>query len=92
MTTEYQGVLVTKARINTQGIETIAHFKVSKISFQTTVLKVRFRDASPPISSTATHACLFQGKDTSFYQMRMWHLHLIQMPAECLCPLGFEEI
>lgn len=42
MTTEYLGMLVTKARINTQGIEALAHFKVSKISCQTTLLKVKF--------------------------------------------------
>lgn len=92
MTRGYLDMLVTKARINTQAMESIACLKISEYSFQRTALKVRFRDASRLISATATHACLFQGKDTGFHQLRRWPQHLTQMPRGYLCPLDFEEM
>lgn len=92
MTREYLDILVTKARINTEAMAAIARLKIRKFSFQTTVLQVRFWDASQLSSAPATCTCLFQGKDTGFYQLRMWPRSLTQMPCECLCPLGFEEM
>lgn len=44
------------------------------------------------VSATAARACLFHGKDTGFHQLKMWRRHLTQMPHECLCPPGFEEM
>lgn len=97
MISEHLDTLVTKAGINTQAMETITRLKTSKFSLQTTVLKVRFRDAScliSPllISATATCTQVFQGEYTSFHQLRMRPLCLTEMQCGYRCPLGLEEM
>lgn len=61
MVSEHLDPLVTKAGINTQAMETIARLEISKFSLQTTVLKVRFRDASHLTSSHLISSNLHTG-------------------------------
>lgn len=68
MTREYLDMLVTKARINTGAMAAIALLKIRKFSFQTTVLQVRFRDASQLSSAQLQQLApaYFRGKTQAF--------------------------
>lgn len=90
MTREYLDVLLTKAGIKIQVMETIACVKTGKFNFQTTLLRWGL-GMHLLVSATATHSCLFQGSDKGFHQLRIWPQYHSDV-TWVLHPLGFEEV